>query len=182
MLQKLKDSLQVLGMGARYMGHTLYRATRATMLALARAFAYVLLHWAKIAFLAIGIVIGHFGPGVYDQYAPWALDPVATKDHVWVGMPVVSKDGVDVGKIHSVVLAAGWGDRKTSPPRSIYVKEWRLYSYPLTRNLQPAMYKHNAKAKRIELIQTAARHREQPTESWRPHWWLKNYWPGNWTW
>lgn len=57
MLQKLKNPIQVLGMGARYMGHTLYRATHATMLAIARAFAFLLLHWAKIAFLAIGIVI-----------------------------------------------------------------------------------------------------------------------------
>jgi hypothetical protein len=70
MLQKLKDSIQVLGMGARYMGHTLYLATHAAMLAIARAFAFLLLHWAKVAFLAMGIVIGHFGPGLYDQYAP----------------------------------------------------------------------------------------------------------------
>ena len=93
MLQKLKDSIQVLGMGARYMGHTLYRATHATMLAIARAFAFLLLHWAKIAFLAIGVVIGHFGPGLYDQYAPWAVDPAATTNHDWVGMSVVSSDG-----------------------------------------------------------------------------------------
>jgi hypothetical protein len=79
MPHKLKDSIQVLGVGARYMGHTLYRATHTTMLAIARAFAFLLLHWAKIAFLAIGIVIGHFGPGLYEQYAPWAVDPVATK-------------------------------------------------------------------------------------------------------
>jgi hypothetical protein len=90
MLQKLKASIQVLGMGARYMGHSLYRATHATMLALARAFASLLLHWAKIAFLAIGIVIGQFGPGLYDQYAPWAVDPAATKNHDWVGMAVSS--------------------------------------------------------------------------------------------
>ena len=67
MLQKLKDSIQVLGMSARYVGHTLYRATHATMLPMARVVAFLLLHWAKIAFLAIGIVIGHFGPGLYDQ-------------------------------------------------------------------------------------------------------------------
>jgi hypothetical protein len=86
MRQKLKDAIPVLGMGARYMGHTLYRATHATMLAIARTFAFLLLHWAKIAFLAIGIVIGHFGPGLYEQYAPWAIEPAATANHDWVGM------------------------------------------------------------------------------------------------
>ena len=180
MLQKLKDSIQVLGMGARYMGHTLYRATHATMLAIARAFAFLLLHWAKIAFLAIGIVIGHFGPGLYDQYAPWAVDPAATKNHDWVGMAVVSSDGVDVGSVQSVILRRG--DTRTTPPRSINVKEFRWYVLPLTRSLPPTSYKLSAKSKRIELAQTAAKHREQPTESWRPHWWQKNYWPGNWTW
>ena len=86
MLQKLKESIRVFGIGARYMGHKLYRATHATMLAIARAFAFSLLHWAKIAFLANGIVIGHFGPGLYEQYAPWAVDPAATNNHDWVGM------------------------------------------------------------------------------------------------
>ena len=107
MRHKLRDSIHVLGMGARYMVHTLYRATHATMLAIARAFAFLLLHWAKIAFLAIGIVIGHFGPGLYDQYAPWAVDPAATKNHDWVGMPVVSSDGSDVGSVQSVILRRG---------------------------------------------------------------------------
>ena len=162
------------------MGHSLYRATHAAMLALARAFAFLLLHWAKIAFLAIGIVIGQFGPGLYDQYAPWAVDPAATKNHDWVGMAVVSSDGVDVGSVHSVVLRRG--DTRTSSPRSINVKEFRWYVLPLTRNLPPAAYKLGVKSKRIELSQTVARHREQPTESWRPHWLQKNYWPGNWTW
>ena len=180
MLQKLKDSIQALGMGARYMGHTLYRATHAILLAIARAFAFLLLHWAKIAFLAIGIVIGHFGPGLYDQYAPWAVDPSATKNHDWVGMPVVSSDGADVGSVQSVILRRG--DGRTTPPRSINVKEFRWYVLPLTRSLPPAAYRLSVKSKRIELAQTAARHRQQSTESWRPHWWQKNYWPGNWTW
>jgi hypothetical protein len=147
MLQKLRGAIQVLGMGARYMGHTLYRATHATMLAVARAFAFLLLHWAKIAFLSIGIVIGHFGPGLYDQYAPWAVDPAATKNHDWVGMPVVSSDGVDVGSVQSVVLRRG--DTRTTPPRSINVKEFRWYVLPQTRNLSGAAYKFGGKSKRI---------------------------------
>jgi PRC-barrel domain protein len=106
--------------------------------------------------------------------------PAATKNHDWVGMPVVSSDGTDVGSVQSVILRRG--DTRTTPPRSINVKEFRWYVLPLTRNLPPTAYKLSVKSKRIELAQTAAKHREQPTESWRPYWWQKNYWPANWTW
>ena len=116
MLQKLKSSSQQLGIGARYIAHTLYRATHDTMLAIARAFAFLLLHWAKIAFLSIGIVIGHFGPGLYEQYAPWAVDPAATKNHDWVGMSVVSSDGVDVGSVQSVILRRATREQRLHVP------------------------------------------------------------------
>lgn len=157
----------VLKRGAVSTAGTLWNATLAT----ARRWTYILT-------ALVGIAIGHFGPGLYLEYAPWAPSPEVTRDHAYVGLPVYASDSRYVGTVSGVIPIRG-KDAKTADPQVIEVYLWRVGFIPQTRRISRGLFKRAGN--RIALGITRDKYLERPTESWRPKWWQKNYWPPNWT-